>query len=152
FLQDAPRPDHPLSLSAVLGPWDNDPHAISGAMVLWTVAAGFMLVGLGTRAAVLIVWLLSVSFKNMNSYNDNAGDLIRTIALLYLVLTPCGAAWSVDRWLARWWRRENAGPARPVYVSPWALRLLLIQMAYIYCCNGLFKALGTLGGRATACT
>src|SRR5262249_37591619 len=86
---------------------------------------------------------------NVNPYCDNAGDQVRNIALFYLMLCPCGAAWSLDslwaRWLGRhdfWLSRFLGRPPGPVYVSPWALRLLLIQMAYIYCFNGIYKAFG----------
>jgi hypothetical protein len=127
-----------------------DPLVLRAAMVIWIVATVFMLLGWWTRLSVVLVWVLSVSFENLNPFNDNAGDQVRTIALFYLMLCPSGAAWSLDRLWARWWwgRRDLwlarflGRPPGPVYVSPWALRLLLIQMAYIYCCNGLYKALG----------
>jgi hypothetical protein len=127
-----------------------DPAVFRAALVIWVVATALLLVGWWTRVSVIIVWLLSVSFENLNPYNDNAGDQVRTIALFYLMLCPCGAAWSLDRLWGRWWAsrpdhwlaRFLARPPGPVYVSPWALRLLLIQMAFIYCCNGLFKAFG----------
>jgi uncharacterized membrane protein YphA (DoxX/SURF4 family) len=126
-----------------------DPLAIRVAMVFWVVATVFMLLGFWTRLSVVLVWVLSVSFENVNPYSDNAGDQVRNIALFYLMLCPCGAAWSLDnlwaRWLGRhdsWLSRFLGRPPGPVYVSPWALRLLLIQMAYIYCFNGIYKAFG----------
>jgi hypothetical protein len=54
------------------------------------------------------------------------------------MLTPCGAAWSVDAWL----RRRKDRVRGPVYIYPWALRLLFVQMMLIYFCNGLYKATG----------
>jgi hypothetical protein len=130
--------------------WDADHKFLQAALVLWIIATVFMLLGLWTRLSVVVVWLLSISFENMNSYNDNAGDQVRGIALFYLMLCPCGAAWSLDSCLARWWGRRKDKWARwlgrpdgPVYVSPWALRLLVFQMAYIYCVNGIYKLAGT---------
>jgi hypothetical protein len=108
-------------------------------IVTWVIAGVFMLIGFCTRASVLIVWACSVSFSNINTLNDNAGDQVRTIALFYLMLSRCGAVWSVDGWLAR---KLGRSPG-PVYVYPWVLRLLLIQMVFIYFVNGLSKIVGS---------
>src|SRR5215207_2243072 len=108
---------------------------LDAAVYVWIAALVGMLLGLETRICVLTVWLLSVSFANLNPSIDNSGDLVRTITLLYLVLTPCGAAWSLDR-------RFGRQPPGPVYVDPWALRLLFVQMTLIYFCNGCYKLAG----------
>lgn len=108
------------------------------ALTVWIIATVGLLLGCLTRLCAVVVWVLSASFANVNSYIDNAGDQVRTIMLLYLLLSPCGAAWSVDSWLWRrlGWRRG------PVQVYPWVLRLLFVQMVVIYFCNGLYKAFG----------
>jgi hypothetical protein len=96
-----------------------------------------------------VVWVFALSFSNLNTYNDNAGDQVRNITLLYLMLCPCGAAWSLDRLLGRfWWGRGGrlgrllGRPPGPVFVYPWALRLLVVQMGYIYFVNGISKLFG----------
>src|SRR5262249_32077866 len=71
-------------------------------------------------------------------YIGNAGDSIRGILLFYLILCPSGAAWSLDSWRQRR-RGRLVGPA---YVYPWALRLLFLQMVFIYFFNGLYKVIG----------
>jgi hypothetical protein len=119
--------------------WEEDPQFLRGAMVVWAAATALLLMGLATRWSAVLVWLLSSSFAHVNSYIDNSGDTVRGITLFYLMLCPCGAAWSVDAWLAR--RRGARRGA--VYVSPWPLRLLFVQMIFIYWMNGLYKALGT---------
>src|SRR5262249_26324170 len=80
------------------------------------------------------VWVLSTSFANLNENIDNAGDVVRGILLFYLAVSPCGATWSVDAWLAR--RKA------PVFIYPWPLRLILLQMVVIYWANGLHKSVG----------
>ena len=129
--------------------WDDDHSFLQAVLVIWILATVFMLLGLWTRLSVAVVWLISISLENMNSYNDNAGDQVRGITLFFLMLCPCGVVWSLDSLWARWWGRQGGKwgrwfgrPDRPVYVSPWALRLLLIQMAYIYCVNGIYKLAG----------
>jgi hypothetical protein len=155
--QDSIDPQDFLSFSWTIGRWngkelerwDGNHQFLQTVLVIWIVATVLMLFGWWTRPSVLVVWLLSVSFENANSYNDNAGDQVRTIALFYLLLSSCGAAWSLDSLWARWWGRRGGRwgrwlgrPDRPVYIYPWVLRLLLIQMAFIYCVNGVYKLFG----------
>jgi uncharacterized membrane protein YphA (DoxX/SURF4 family) len=116
-----------------------DARIIYAALIAWLVAAACLLLGLGTRLAAIGVWLLSTSFANINSYLDNAGDQVRYILTLYLMLTPCGAAWSLDAWL----RRRRGKLLGRVMVYPWALRLLFVQMVLVYWCNGIYKATGS---------
>src|SRR5690606_18059771 len=71
------------------------------------------------------------------------------IGLLYLMISPCGQAFSLDRWLERRRARRRAGdpnlelpPAE--YVSAnFAYRLLQIHFAIIYLAAGLSKLLGS---------
>lgn len=115
-----------------------DPRWIQAAMLVWAVATFGLLIGLGTRVCAVVVWVLSTSVANVNPYIDNAGDTIRGIQLFYLMLCPCGAAWSVDAWLSRR-RGKLQGPA---YVYPWVIGLLFLQLVFIYWCNGVYKLTG----------
>jgi Vitamin K-dependent gamma-carboxylase len=110
------------------------PQVIYLAMAVWVVALVGLVTGFCTRLNAVVVWVISTSFASTNTNIDNAGDLVRGIILFYLMLCPCGAAWSVDAWL-----KKRVGP---VFVSPWALRLLFLQMVFIYWCNGLHKITG----------
>jgi hypothetical protein len=114
-----------------------DPRVITAAMAVWLVAISLTLVGLCTRLTAVVVWVLSTSFAYLNPNIDNAGDQVRGIILFYLMLTPCGAAWSLDAWLSR-----RGGPRVPAFIYPWALRLLFVQMVLIYFCNGVHKFVG----------
>lgn len=123
----------------LLRSWQEDEILLQGALWTWVAAVALLLVGCFTRTAAVIAWVLSTSFANVNPYIDNAGDTVRGIILFYLMLCPCGAAWSLDRCWRRW-RGEGAGP---VYVWPWPLRLLFLQMVFIYFLNGLYKLTGS---------
>ena len=114
-----------------------EPWVLQAALVAWVVATVFLALGFCTRTSAVGVWLLSTSFANLNDRIENAGDWVRGIILFYLVLSPCGAAWSLDHW-----RRRRRGVDEPVYVYPWSLRLLFVQMVLIYFCNGLYKLMG----------
>ncbi len=126
---------HPGSWNWSILRFVDDPRLLQTAMVLWIAAGLGLLLGWATRFCAVLAWVLSVSFSNLNPEIENAGDLSRSILLFYLMLTPCGAVWALDR---RRWGREPG----PRHVFPWALRLLFVQMVFIYFCNGVFKLQG----------
>jgi uncharacterized membrane protein YphA (DoxX/SURF4 family) len=107
-------------------------------LLIWLSAAFLLLIGWKPRLAAVVAWVLSISVLNLNYYLHNSGDRIRNIILFYLMLTPCGAAWSLDNCIPR----KRGGHKGPVYISPWALRLLFVQMALIYFFNGFYKLMG----------
>ncbi len=116
-----------------------DPQAIQLAFWVWVAATVGLLVGWNTRLCAVLVWILAISFTNLNIYAINAGDHIRGMLLLYLMLVPCGATWSVDALLRR---RHSDEPRRRLMVHPWALRLIMVQLAWMYCASGLCKLSG----------
>ncbi|TWT39005.1 HTTM domain-containing protein [Blastopirellula retiformator] len=116
----------------------SDPQAITLAFYFWIAATIGLLIGWNTRICAIVVWALSISFTNLNMYAINAGDHIHGMLLLYVMLTPCGAVWSIDAL-----RRSTSGePSVQLLASPWALRLLLIQFAFMYGASGLCKFSG----------
>lgn len=115
-----------------------DVHALRIAFWVWVLATASLLVGWNTRLCAILVWVLGVSFNNINLGAINAGDHIRGILLFYLMFTPCGIVWSVDSWLKR---GQQRGPEQTL-VPAWPLRLILVQMAFMYCASGLCKASG----------
>lgn len=126
------------ALMRLLRPWQQDAALLRAAAVLWLLATTMLLLGWQTRVAAVATWVLSTSFANLNPNIDNAGDVVRGIILFYLMLSPCGAVWSLDRL----WQRRAAPVAERIVISPWALRLLFIQLVLIYFVNGLYKISG----------
>jgi hypothetical protein len=113
-----------------------NPSLLYGLAIAWAVAAGLLLLGCLSRLSALVAWALAMLFWTRNPHIHNAGDTVRITILFYLMLSPCGAVWSVDSW-----RRRGRSSSR-VYVPPWPLCLLFIQMAVIYFYNGVHKVLG----------
>lgn len=114
--------------------WQDDHLMLKSAMGVWIVSAILLLIGCCTRFSAVLAWLMSMSFANANPGLDNAGDTIRMILLFYLMLCPCGAVWSIDAFFKK--------SERPVYVSPWPIRLIFVQMIFVYWMNGLYKLFG----------
>jgi hypothetical protein len=117
-------------------------------LLVWAAAAVLLMIGWQPRWAALVAWILSVSVLNLNYYLHNGGDRIRSIVLFYLMLTPCGAVWSLDSFLqhkkqqARQLTPHHSSLTGPVLIWPWALRLLFVQLALIYFLNGFYKLVG----------
>ena len=126
FDRQRPLPDWPWSLLAGV----EAQSVWYGVLVVWALAAVALALGVLPRAAAALAWFIGGCVHYVNPWLYNGGDAIRHILLLYLILTPCGAVWSVVR------RRESA---EPVYVHPWWLRLIFLQMLIVYFVNGVSK-------------
>jgi uncharacterized membrane protein YphA (DoxX/SURF4 family) len=107
-----------------------------GVLAVWAGAALLLALGVFPRTAAGVAWFLSVAVARQAPTLHNSGDNVRNILLFYLMLCPCGAAWSAQAWLC------GGGPRGQVRVHPWPVRLLFVQLALIYFMNGLYK----LGG------
>jgi uncharacterized membrane protein YphA (DoxX/SURF4 family) len=118
----------------------------------WIAVGNTVLLGAGLlprlNAACLLVWL--ISFQNRNRFILDGEDTTMRLVALYLTLMPCGASWSANSLILRWWQRttrphpsplpERDGNNSPSHLRPaWGLRLLQIQMAVIFLAAGLTK-------------
>jgi len=126
-----------------LGRWSilagvEDSAALRSFLVVWAIAAICLTTGLFARISAGVAWIISISVVNLDWYLHNSGDNVRNIELLYLMLAPCAAVWSLSN------PRGFSQPAdsQIVYVPAWPLRLLFIQMVFIYFFNGLYKLMG----------
>jgi hypothetical protein len=118
---------------------DSNPGIMHAALLGWAIAALGLTLGVLPRLNAAIAWALSISFLGANWYLHNSGDNVRTIELFYLMLTPCGAVWSLT---SRWSASDQEDKPGSVYVPAWPVRLLFLQMMAIYFFNGLYKLLG----------
>jgi vitamin K-dependent gamma-carboxylase-like protein len=113
-------------------------HAVLvGVVVLLGVSALLLTIGLATRVAAVVLWLLLLAIERRSPLVFNSGDGLLRILAFYFALAPSGAAYSVDAWL-RDGRRLLPAPARAV----WPLRLMQVQFSAIY----LFAAWGKARG------
>jgi hypothetical protein len=116
---------------------DDSRAAVLASMGLLLLAAICVMVGYRTRLATVISFLLLVSLRWRNIWVMNGGDSLLRHMGFFLMLSPAGAALSVDRWrTARdaFWTH----PAR----APWALRLIQIQISVVYLFTVWLKARG----------
>jgi hypothetical protein len=108
--------------------------------VVLMIAALFMMIGFFTRTSTILFWVLLTSFQHRDEIILNSGDIFMRIMCFYLMFAPAGAACSIDR-MIRIWRGKEA-PGDPPKVSPWAQRLMQIQVSIVYLATFLDKTQG----------
>ncbi len=110
------------------------------------VPAGLLVaVGLWTRLATVVSFVLLLSVARRDPYMMNSGDALLRHATFFLAFTPAGAAFSVDRWRRardRFWQVPHA--------APWGLRLLQVQIATVYLFSTFEKLRGEKWTTGTA--
>ena len=142
LVASGPHYDGP-ALWTIFSPLDSSAAVIVGYVAM-VVAAVALIAGFQTRLAALIIFVVLTSIERRNVWVTNSGDeLIRIIALI-LVLAPAGAAASIDSW--RRGERPWSFPLR----SPWALRLLQVQVSLLYLAALWAKVRGVTWNDGTA--
>lgn len=122
-----PSPPERLPFEWGLLFWFPAPAVVIAVVATTLVAAIAVTLGAFTRTASIVLALGIMCLEQRNVLISNGGDsALRNMAFL-LIFTPAGAALSVDR-LRRARHRFWEFPAR----SPWALRLIQIQISAGY--------------------
>ncbi len=89
----------------------------------------------------ILAFLATVAYANRASLAQFGLDDTNAMLALYLMIGPCGAAYSVDNWL----KRRRAGgklPVEPRIGANFAIRLLQVQLCVVYFFSGIGKAQG----------
>ena len=105
----------------------------------FAVAVGFTL-GWRTRLMSILLYLCMLSLYHRNVSSNGGPDAVPAILTFYMMLCPCGAAYSLD---ARRAAKKRGTAAEPLIV-PWALRLLQMQICLIYFQSTIIKCQGPL--------
>ncbi len=144
-----------------------DPSAMAVIHGLVVVVAFLFTVGFCTRITSALIWFASLCYIHRNPTILFGVDTMMTILLFYLMFSPCGAVYSLDRLIRQWWVKAKPGvvawlyglikrpvpsdlaPADPVPDVPppsvaanVAIRLLQIHVCIIYLFAGLSKLQG----------
>jgi hypothetical protein len=125
-------------------------HIVQACILL--VTAMFTL-GLGTRVTSVLTWIASICYIHRNVMVMFGVDTMMNILLIYLMIGPSGAALSLDRLIARWWRGEAGKPTdrpTPRVSANVAIRLMQIHVCIIYFIAGISKLQGGAWWNGTA--
>jgi len=117
----------------------NDP-TIAHVFLAATAAAavGFTL-GWRTRLMSILLYLGMLSLYHRNVTSNGGPDALPFLVTFYMMLCPCGAAYSLD---ARRVARQRGTEAEPLIV-PWAVRLLQMQLCLVYFQSSVIKCQGS---------
>lgn len=123
--------------------WTSD-HVLAVGWAVLLLAALALMVGWHSRLAAVLVFILILSFDRRNPTVFNSGDVLIRIEALFLALSPCGAALSLDQ-------RRRTGDFWSAQVRPrWPIRLLQCQFSLIYLATVHAKLSGTTWREGTA--
>ena len=127
-----PSTPHTWGLFAL---WNTNGAMLIGIVVL-VLAAFALLVGWHSRLAAIIVFILIMSFERRIPLAFNSGDALVRIEALFIAISPCGAALSLDQ-------RRTTGSFWSAQTRPnWPIRLLQVQLSIIYIAAAQVKLSG----------
>ncbi|HEX5442867.1 MAG TPA: HTTM domain-containing protein [Pirellulales bacterium] len=124
--------------------WIDSPAALWAAHLLGLAVFALLMLGLASRVMSVLAFLITVSYVNRVPGALFGLDQINGMLAMYLMIGPCGDAFSLDR---LWASRRRAGPRGPAPASTSAniaVRLIQIHMCVIY----FFAAMGKLRGES----
>ena len=114
--------------------------------ILSLIVAAMFCLGMATRVTSILAFLITISYSQRVPAANFGFDQILGMMCLYLALSPCGAAVSVDHLIRIWWRRRsvvvrNSAPEK--YASArMASRLIQLHLCAIYFWAGFSKLKG----------
>jgi hypothetical protein len=129
---------------------------------LWVIHSGILVImflftiGLWTRVTSVLTWVGALMYIHRLPSMLFGMDTMTNLGLLYLMIAPCGAAVSLDRFLQvrREKRRLGAAyvptPPEPRVSATFATRLIQINFCFIYFASGTSKLLGSSWWNGTA--
>jgi hypothetical protein len=118
--------------------------------VLALVVFAALMVGFYTRAAAVLAAVITLSYCHRLAGALFGLDQVNGMLAIYLLVGPCGAAYSLDQWLANRKLQRPADP-RPSISANVAVRLIQLHMCVIYLFGGIGKMRGELWWDGSAC-
>jgi hypothetical protein len=123
------------------------PRSVGWIVVTHLISAIFVTIGLYTKlsAAVALVTLISIHHRSPASFYG--GDTVIRLMLFQLCFSHCGHALSIDAWIHG---RDAFAAMADAPGSPWAMRLMQIQLSIIYLWTTIWKLNGVMWRSGTA--
>jgi hypothetical protein len=116
-----------------------DPASVRAFFVATAGVALLFTIGWQTRVMGVLLYPAMLSIHHRNIPTNCGPDNLLMVLLFLLMLSPCGAAYSLD---ARRAARRRGGTAAEPLILPWAQRLIQLQMALIYLNTAVLKCQG----------
>jgi len=116
--------------------------SIRAVFALHLLAAAGLVLGLATPVSAAIVFATLTSIHHRHPEVTHGGDSLMRMMSFLLIFSRAGDAWSLDAMFA--------GASAPQASSPWALRLLQLQISFVYFQSFAAKLEGETWRRGTA--
>lgn len=130
-----------------------DAGSIWGLHFLFLAVNLLFAMGLFTRFTGVATWLASLSYIQRAQTSLFGMDTITSILLFYLMLSPCGRVWSMDRLLEIWRARRKGLPDPQIQAEAdvtFFQRIMQIHFTIIYFGAGTSKLMGAAWWQGTA--
>jgi hypothetical protein len=130
------EPGHRLNLFSIIPQSDAWVEALFWAALASAIS---LTCGLFTRINSILVFVFLTSIQQRNLYITHGGDTFLRMAGFFLIFAPAGAALSLDR-VIRIRRGKESHTTQPR--SPWAQRMIQLQLSFLYLATFLIKIQG----------
>jgi hypothetical protein len=121
----------------------SDPSFVYSMYALMLTSLTLMILGVWTRVTTIVSWVLVEQVYRYSPLFYTGGDTVVRVFMYLGVFCRWGEAYSLDNW----WRSRRAilkGGASVVpplrKIPAWPQRLMMLQLAIIYCATGLLKS------------
>lgn len=126
----------------------SDPLFVRVFFAATAVALTLFMVGWRTRIMSVISYFMMLMIHHHNLCSINGADVYLVVTAFYLMLSPCGAAYSLDA-RREALRRGGAAFAEPI-VPAWSIRLIQVQLSVVYFTTAFLKLGGVTWQNGTA--
>jgi hypothetical protein len=120
----------------------DSPKVLWGAHIAALVVFALFTLGLWSRVTSILAYLITVAYLNRTPGAQFGLDNVNVMLAMYLMIGPTGAAYSLDRWLARRRAGGQLPVAPPSITANIATRLIQLHMCVIYLSAGTGKLMG----------
>jgi hypothetical protein len=126
--------------------WIQDPTSVRIFFAVTAVLGVLLTIGWRTRVVSILFFLATLMIHHRNIVTNSGADALMMLITFYVMLAPCGAAYSLD---ARRAARRRGTEAEPL-ILPWAQRLIQLQICLVYFDTAVLKCNGATWLNGTA--
>jgi uncharacterized membrane protein YphA (DoxX/SURF4 family) len=133
-----------FSLFLYLPPTMRSVYLVLGLHIVFVV---LLIVGLFTQVVAVLTFFTLCSIVKRNASLCNGGDNLARILCFFLIFTSSGGVWSLDQ---HFFFNSPTSGGQHLYHSPWALRLMQLQVSVVYIRTVYWKLKGDTYRNGTA--
>jgi hypothetical protein len=123
----------------------SDPKFVYWLYAVMLASITLMILGVYTRVTTVLSWILVEQVYRYSPLFYTGGDTVVRVFMFLGMFCRWGEAYSIDNWRRN--RRAILGGATALpplrRIPAWPQRLMMLQLAIIYCATGLLKSGGT---------